>query len=189
MLSEFLTTSFQNVRSSHRTDTLHTVLIEEVKKRYPEFASLRWVQEFKLKQDGFGGTFDVDIIGFDKDDNIAVAVLAKAINSNVNKNVKNYANTTIGEASRLMFAPNVSPAKVLFVSVLPRLAPRFNKEGKVTGLDNVVSAKQRTNVDKVLQAQYNGVVEVLDFYYDIDNITTLTHKEQFDVIGVSNLIA
>ena len=187
MLTEFIQTSFQNVRSSHRTDMLHTALLEEVKQRYPEYANLRWVFEYQLPEDSFGGSFDIDICGFNQDNELEVCVLAKAINSNVNKNIKNYANTTIGEAARIMFAPGVAPKKVLFISVLPRVAPRFNREGAVVGYDNVLSAKARTNVSGVLEAQYNSVVEALDIFYDIDNVTNLVEKQEFQTIAISNL--
>ena len=118
MIFNFLETSFQNVRSSKRTDQLHDALLTQFLETYPELKSLHWRQEYKLQQDAFGGTFDIDIVGLDDNGYIKYAILAKAINSNVNKNIKNYANTTIGEASRLFYAPIVNETieKILFVS-------------------------------------------------------------------------
>ena len=75
----------------------------------------------------------------------------------MNKNIKNYANTTIGEAARIYYAPGVELEKVLFVSVLQRVAPRFNNQGNITGFDDVVSAKNRTKVNGILNLQYGGV--------------------------------
>lgn len=186
LISEFLTTSFQNVRSSKRTDELHKVLLDEVLNNNPDWAEYDWVFEYQLPVDGFGGTFDVDIAGFYKGE-LKIAILAKAINSNVNKNIKNYANTTIGEAARIMFAPNIEMEKVLFVSILPRVAPRFNKEGEVQGFDDVVGAKNRTKVGDILKKQYNDSVESLDIYYDISGLKQMTNKEEFDVIQIKNL--
>ena len=183
---EFLTTSFQNVRSSKRTDELHKVLLDEVLNANPEWAEYDWEFEYQLPVDGFGGTFDVDIAGFSKGE-LKVAILAKAINSNVNKNIKNYANTTIGEAARIMFAPNIEMEKVLFVSVLPRVAPRFNKAGDVKGFDDVIGAKNRTKVNHVLNAQYQGKVESLDIFFDISDVRSFTHSDQFQEIAVENL--
>ena len=183
---EFLTTSFQNVRSSKRTDELHKVLLDEVLNSNPEWAEYDWEFEYQLPVDGFGGTFDVDIAGFSKGE-LKVAILAKAINSNVNKNIKNYANTTIGEAARIMFAPNIEMEKVLFVSVLPRVAPRFNKAGDVKGFDDVIGAKNRTKVNHVLNAQYQGKVESLDIFFDISDVRSFTHSDQFQEIAVENL--
>jgi hypothetical protein len=185
-LIEFLTTSFQNVRSSKRTDELHKVLLDEVLNANPEWAEYDWKFEYQLPVDGFGGTFDVDIAGFSKGE-LKIAILAKAINSNVNKNIKNYANTTIGEAARIMFAPNIEMEKVLFVSVLPRVAPRFNKAGEVKGFDDVVGAKNRTKVNEVLNAQYQGKVESLDIFFDIAAVRSFTHSDQFQEIAVENL--
>ena len=185
-LIEFLTTSFQNVRSSKRTDELHKVLLDEILNANPEWAEYDWEFEYQLPVDGFGGTFDVDIAGFSKGE-LKIAILAKAINSNVNKNIKNYANTTIGEAARIMFAPNIEMEKVLFVSVLPRVAPRFNKAGEVQGFDDVVGAKNRTKVNEVLNAQYQGTVESLDIFFDISGVRSFTHSDQFQEIAVENL--
>lgn len=187
-LTEFLTTSFQNVRSSKRTDELHKALLNEILNKNSDLAEYTWEFEYQLKEDAFGGTFDIDIVGFDADGDIRVAILAKAINSNVNKNIKNYANTTIGEAARLYYAPGLQDIeKVLFVSILPRLAPRFNTAGNVVGFDDVISAKNRTKIDDVLQRQYNGIVETVDLYFDIEDVTKRVNKEGYDVINPINL--
>ena len=184
-IKNFLTTSFQNVRSSRRTDDLHQALLEELTQTYPEFQQLAWKFEYKLEEDAFGGTFDIDLAGFDiSSGELKVAVLAKAINSNVNKNIKNYANTTIGEAARLVYAPGIELDKVLFVSILPRVAPRFDKLRQIVGYDDVVSAKERTNISNVLRAQYDDQVQSVDLFYDIEGVRDVV---DFDVIGVSNL--
>ena len=188
ILESFLTTSFQNVRSSKRTDELHSVLLDEVLNANPDLAEYTWKFEYKLQEDAFGGTFDIDIAGFNDDGDLVVAILAKAINSNVNKNIKNYANTTIGEAARLYYAPKCNTIdKILFVSILPRIAPRFNTAGEVTGFDDVISAKNRTKLDDVLQRQYHGTVDTIDLYFDIDNVKQQTSKADYQEIGVSNL--
>jgi hypothetical protein len=188
ILEDFLTTSFQNVRSSKRTDELHKVLLDEILNANPDLAEYTWKFEYQLQEDAFGGTFDIDIAGFDADGDIRVAILAKAINSNVNKNIKNYANTTIGEAARLYYAPGCnSIEKILFVSVLPRVAPRFNTAGDVAGFDDVLSAKNRTKIDDVLQRQYHGAVDTIDLFFDIDNVKAQNTKADYQEISVSNL--
>ena len=198
ILENFLTTSFQNVRSSKRTDELHTVLLNEVLNANPDLAELNWQFEYKLPEDAFGGTFDIDIAGFDDNGELVCAILAKAINSNVNKNIKNYANTSIGEAARLWFAPNpvdgetivgdcCALEKILFVSVLPRVAPRFKTTGEIAGFDDVVSAKSRTKIDDVLFVQYGKVVKIIDLYFDIDDVKGKNCKADYQEISVSNL--
>ena len=186
-LAEFLTTSFQNVRSSKRTDDLHDVLLSEILVSNPQWQGMEWRFEYKLPLDAFGGTFDIDIAGFDLDGNLKVCILAKAMNSNVNKNIKNYANTTIGEAARLAYAPNVELEKILFVSVLPRVAPRFKKDGTVGGFDDVISAKNRTKIDGVLKKQYGELVGLLDVFFDINNIKNKNTKDDFNTIMIENL--
>lgn len=189
-LTEFLTTSFQNVRSSKRTDELHKALLNDILNQNPDLAEYTWEFEYQLKEDAFGGTFDIDIAGFDADGILRVAILAKAINSNVNKNIKNYANTTIGEAARIYYAPNCQQIqKVLFVSILPRVAPRFDNSGIVTGFDDVVGAKNRTKIDDVLQRQYGGIVETVDLFFDIAHVDKCEHKDNFNTITPLNLDA
>ena len=186
-LVEFLQTSFQNVRSSKRTDDLHDVLLNEILVKNPQWQGMDWRFEYKLPLDAFGGTFDIDIAGFDLDGKLKVCILAKAMNSNVNKNIKNYANTTIGEAARLAYAPNVELEKILFVSVLPRVAPRFKKDGTVSGFDDVISAKNRTKIDGVLKKQYGELVGLLDVFFDINNVKNKNTKDDFNTIMIENL--
>ena len=186
-LVEFLQTSFQNVRSSKRTDDLHDVLLNEILVKNPQWQGMDWKFEYKLPLDAFGGTFDIDIAGFDLDGKLKVCILAKAMNSNVNKNIKNYANTTIGEAARLAYAPNVELEKILFVSVLPRVAPRFKKDGTVSGFDDVISAKNRTKIDGVLKKQYGELVGLLDVFFDINNVKNKNTKDDFNTIMIENL--
>lgn len=182
-METFLETSFQNVRSSKRTDEFHKVLLDEVLNANPAWAEYDWQYEYQLPVDGFGGTFDIDIAGF-RDGQLKIAILGKALNSNINKNVKNYANTSVGEAARLMYAPDILLEKVLFVSVLPRVAPRFNKAGEVQGYDDVVSAKERTKINTVLHFQYGGKVEAIDLFFDIEGVKTL---QEFNTINITNL--
>ena len=186
-LVEFLQTSFQNVRSSKRTDDLHDVLLNEILVKNPQWQGMDWRFEYKLPLDAFGGTFDIDIAGFDLEGKLKVCILAKAMNSNVNKNIKNYANTTIGEAARLAYAPNVELEKILFVSVLPRVAPRFKKDGTVSGFDDVISAKNRTKIDGVLKKQYGELVGLLDVFFDINNVKNKNTKDDFNTIMIENL--
>ena len=116
-----------------------------------------------------------------------VCILAKAMNSNVNKNIKNYANTTIGETARLAFAPDLNLEKILFVSILPRVAPRFKKDGSVGGFDDVISAKNRTKIDGVLNKQYGELVGIMDIFFDINNVRNKKTKDEFHDIIVENL--
>jgi len=185
-MQTFLETSFQNVRSDKRTDVLHQVLLDEILNDNPTWAEYDWKFEYKLPVDGFGGTFDLDIAGF-VDGVLKVAILAKAMNSNIAKNIKNYANTTIGEAARLMYAPDVDLEKVLFVSIFPRLAPRFKKSGQVEGFDNVLSSKSSTNVAPVLTKQYGNKVQAVDLMFDIGDVTQKKTKDDFSAIIVENL--
>ena len=187
-LSEFLTTSFQNVRSKERTDRLHKAVLNEILNVNPEFAELRWEFEYELPEDSFGGTFDLDIVGFDDNDEIKVIILDKAYQSNIGKNMKNYANTSVGESARVFFSPLCQKVeKILFVNVMPRVAPKFKTNGTFDGFDDVVNYKKRCKIDDVLDRQYDGVVKVIDLYYDIENVTEQKNKADYNVINALNL--
>jgi hypothetical protein len=64
------------------------------------------------------------------------------------------------------------------------VAPRFNTKREVVGLDDVVSAKNRTRINDILAAQYGSKVEAIDLFFDIEGVDTLSN---FDYIEVSNL--
>ena len=206
-LVEFLQTTFQDNRSSLRTTKLHKVILDEILRVKPEWKKYTWVievkdpkfdetavnrgREYKIKQDGYGGTFDIDIAGFEGDElideNLKVVILVKANNSCVGKNIKNFANTSVGEAARVFYAPNVKLEKLLFVSVLPRVSPIFENDGNVKGFDNVISYKKRSDPSNILNAQYGNKVQVIDTYYDIGDVRNKKTKSEFSDIIVENL--
>jgi hypothetical protein len=185
-METFLQTSFQNVRSDKRTDVLHTELLDEMLNTNPAWAEYDWKFEYRLPIDALGGTFDLDIAGFIGEE-LKVAILAKAMNSNIAKNIKNYANTTIGEAARLMLAPDINLEKVLFITISPRVAPRFKKSGLVEGFDNVLSSKSRTKVAPVLTKQYGDKVQAIDLMYDIQDVRQKKTRDDFSAIIIENL--
>ena len=174
-------------RSPKRTDDLHEVLKREIIEKNPQWKDLKWKFEYKLPVDAFEGTFDIDIAGFDVDGNLKVCILAKGCQSSINKNIKNYANTTIGESARLYKIPNNKIEKILFVSVLPRVAPRFKKDGTVGGFDDVISAKNRTKIDGVLEELFDNTAKVIDLYFDIVDLRNKKTKDEFADIIVENL--
>ena len=181
-LSTFISKSFQNVRSSKRTEELHLAVLKYLYYNDPSLARFDVKFEYTMP-DAFNGTFTVDIALFENK-KLHTVVLCKALNSNINKNQKNLANTTIGEAARLCYSPT-PPSKVIFVSVMPEIAPRFNRSGVVTGFDDVVKSKLNTNISNVLKQQYNNQVCTLDLWYQIPNVQsrlTQTAYESFDPI-------
>ena len=138
-LTEFLTTSFQNVRSSTRTDELHKALLNEILNQNPDLADYDWKFEYQLKEDAFGGTFDIDIVGFD-DGDMRVAFLPK-LSEQRGKNIKNYRNTSVGEQHDCSSTFVLTVEKILFVNVIPRVAPRVQNNGCFDGFDEVINCK------------------------------------------------
>ena len=64
----------------------------------------------------------------------------------------------------------------------------FQHSVEVTGFDDVISAKNRTMLDDVLQRQYHGTVDTIDLYFDIDNVKQQTSKADYQEIGVDSYI-
>lgn len=184
-LEQFINTSFLDIRGTERTDSLHTALVELLRKQRPELVDMEVRYETRYP-DGYGGMFKLDIAFFDADDNCRLVVLDKALNSSVGKNIKNYGNTTVGEAARLMYSEK-PPAEVLFITVTPRLAPVFNKQGEVQRLDDVVNCVAQTNPQKILDQQYDGNVRAAYIFYDIVDVKDKKTQQQFQPIEFENL--
>ena len=184
-LEEFITGSFRDVRSSNRTDNLHTALVNLLLQQRPELSGLTIKYEYRYP-DCYGGTFQVDIAFFAEDGTCPLVVLAKALNSSVGKNIKNYGNCTIGEAARIMHS-DAPPAEVLFITVAPRLAPIFLSSGDVKGFDDVTKKVSETNPQRVLSIQYDGTVKSHYIFYDIVDVKQKLNKTDFQKIEFENL--
>lgn len=183
---EFLKHSFANVRSSHRTHKMHHAIIRQLIHSYPEYEKYDWVHEWRLPKDGFGGTFDIDVVGF-KDSVPKVFILAKSINSSYAKNSKNYANTSIGEMHRIMDSDIINPEQVFFINIYPRILPTFNNQGIVTGYDNVAKSKEKTNIKPIMESYYPNKVFEINIYYDIKNIYDYKTSAEFAEIIPENI--
>jgi hypothetical protein len=195
MIKKFLAESFKDVRSSKRTDVLHDAIIDSLTTMNPYMKDYKWEVEIGV-EDGYQlpkenkrkKKFKIDIVGRCKKTNdVKICVLAKAMNSSIGKNFQNYTNTTIGEAARVMFSPEIarSVEKVLFVSFYPRVAPIFDKNGVVKGLER--SAMNKPKIDHILNSQYNDVVRVVDVPYDIRNIESMSCVDDFYSIDIDNI--
>jgi hypothetical protein len=185
MLSEFLTTTFVDVRSARRTDELHDAILSELLDKYPRYKKYKWEFEYNLKGDAFGGAFKVDILGF-KNGLPKVAILCKCNNSNIGKNIYNFTNTTIGESARLMYS-EYKFEKILFVSVYPRKAPLFKKDGSIRSFDTPYTYKERVNSSRILHEQYGNIVEEVNIFYDIENLESKKSREDFYKIIPKNI--
>ena len=185
-IKDFLKTAFQNVRSSKRTDVLHEVVLSQLLENYPDYNKYDWKFENRIDSDGYGGTFDIDIIGYLKKQP-KVAILCKCINSNYGKNSKNYANTTLGEAYRVVFAEGVKIQKAIFVNIYPNICPSFTTDGKIRGYDNIEKYKSRTNVGRALFNLYGKKVEEVNVSYDIENLDKKKSKKDFQNINPINI--
>ena len=186
ILKTFLETTFVDVKSTKRTDKLHTAVLSEFLRKYPKYKKYNWKFEYNLRGDAYGGTFKIDIIGLDNEGITKIAILCKCNNSNIGKNIYNYTNTTIGESARLMYS-EYKFEKILFVSVYPNKAPLFKKDGSVRSFDTPFTYKERVNSSKILFKQYGDTVEEVNIFYDIENLESKESKEDFYQIKPKNI--
>ena len=188
LLSEFLVTGFANNRSSHRTDLLHSAVLEEYLVQHPGHSNLDWSYEQKI-EDAYGGTFKVDIVGRNSSGDNIVGICAKAINSNFAQNIKNYANTTVGESVRILMGPAAETLeKVVFFTVHPMFAPYFKSNGTKSRVEDVMRSKSRCDIGPAIHALHGDIVELMCYTYNIAEVSEYTTKADFQSgITVLNL--
>jgi len=184
IVEKFLPVTFNDNRSSKRTDLLHDCVLETLCQRYPEYGKeYKWKFEYRLKDDAYGGTFDIDIVGFRKDDpKRMVAILCKAINSSYNKNSKNYANTVMGECHRMLDSEHKFD-KILFVNIIPNEVPNFTNEGVLKSFEIV----KPVDLSKLLYKNWGTKVEDLKLRYDIKGLRNKLTKMDFKKIEIENM--
>jgi len=207
LLSEFITITFQNARSTKRTELLHQAILTEIKKDYPEFDDLNWKFEQRLP-DGYnyymeGGVrkerktkkgnwvrfFKIDIVGFDKNGIPRVVICVKGLNNNVLQNVFNYCNTSLGESDRLLYGPHENDIqKMIFVTLYPNKTAYFDKNGIVKKIENVAKRMLDTDPSYMLHKKHGNTIKIVKYNYDINELENYTHKSQFEEgITFSNL--
>lgn len=185
-LKEFIKHSFNNIRSTFRTIPMHNAVLEEFLKNYPQYKDYEWEHEWILNDDGIDGTFKIDIVGM-KNGKAKVFILCKSINSSFAKNAKNYANCVMGEMHKIMDCESINPELLLFVNICPRFAPVFDGKGKVKSLDDVYKSKSRAKVSKIMKKYYKNKVFEVNLYYDIQDIHTKKHRDDFLDITPKNI--
>lgn len=188
-LEDFLLTTFKDNRNKKRTDVLHKVVLNEFLNLYPEYSEYVWKYEVDLP-DSYGSKFRVDIVGFGKNGGAKIAICDKSMNGNISQNLKNYANCSVGESIRLLYAEeNQDIEKMIFFTVMPRRAPYFTKNGEKKHIEDVVKARKNTNIDKVMNKLWGERVELIHYSYDIVEVDEYTKKEEFATgISIRNLV-
>lgn len=176
-LLPFIKRTFDGVRGTSRVKDLHERIVQVL--GYDKLPDVRIEYEYKYQNDGLGGTFDVDIAVFGPDGSFEVAILAKAMNSSINKNVNNYSCLKFGEANRLLLGTNPNkPKKIIFFDVSPRRAPLFNKNGDIKSLETVKHKNPYIREGFRLE---DKSVTIIDVFYDICNLDRYQNKEQLEM--------
>ena len=188
VLEEFLITSHQNVRSTERTVRLHCCVLEWLKSNYPKFKLYDWEFEYSISGDGYGGSFKIDIVGLNNDIP-KIAVLVKCPNTNIGKNLKNYANTQCGESGRIRYWKEGVINEIFFVTIFPSIDPVFTSNGEWKNGD-LLRMMKHTNPTRVIKGDASGTntkVELIDICYDIGDLSQKRTRDDFKIIKPVNI--
>jgi hypothetical protein len=183
---DFLKITFQDIRSSKRTAILHKAVLEQFLLEYPQYKKYDWKYEWTILNDGFNGSFKIDIVGFLKNEP-KIAILCKSINSCFGKNSKNFASSLIGDTVRVLESKPEVFDKVFLINVMPRKIPVFDKNGKVKRLDLANSYHHRSNISVFLKKIYGDKASLIRIYYDIQNINSFKDRSNFHEIIPENI--
>lgn len=119
------TTNLFGIRSSKRTDAIHSMLKTYIETRNPRVSC---TVEYKLAT--LLGGFDVDIAVFEKDTpHLLACLLFKGLTSSIAKNSKNYEHNKIGEAVKAK--SGMGSARLLFLDVVPIRCPTYGTDDAI----------------------------------------------------------
>lgn len=176
ILNTFLNVSdTKNIRGNSRTKQLHIICSDLYKTRYNLQDA---VEQFEVrnKKDGYGRTFDIDILITTKEGN-KHAILAKSIQSNYNKNSNNYTNTMVGEIVRaLSSTSSMKLERLAFINFVPLVCPCFNGN-KVKWQETKHITSNETI--KELITKYDDKAEIINIFYKIKEYKKITSKQDF----------
>lgn len=129
-----------SVRSSKRTDQLHTDIA-----KYIESRNTKVFCKIEQTLTNLLGTINVDIVIYNKETQSIIGALSiKAPMNNIAQNRTNYENTKIGEAIKIMSAlPD--EAHFAFLDILPKECPYYTKDGSIKKIEKIDIEKTRYN--------------------------------------------
>tara|TARA_R110000824_G_scaffold11277_1_gene49277 strand:- start:1997 stop:2608 length:612 start_codon:yes stop_codon:yes gene_type:complete len=121
------------VRSSRRTDIMNLHMVEYLKTIFkgPKF-SFKCEEKVTCSR---GKKFKIDVVIY-RDGKQFVLVLLKAIQSSYNKNRFNYANTTMGETSRI-YDLSHTPQNLhsVWIDWVPNTVPNYNNQKELLSME------------------------------------------------------
>jgi hypothetical protein len=208
-ITDFIIKTFTNPKSVKRTNILNECILDEFKKDNPQYASLNWKYEYKLRDsynlkirdengnwDGTSweyhkkyGRFKVDTVGLNENNVPKIVFLNKSLNNNILQNIFNYPNTSLGESDRLLLGPHRNDIEqLIFVTVYPNQTPYFYKDGTIKRIENITKRIKFANPSEMIYEKYGDKIKIVRYTYDINEINQYTHKSEYQKgITISNL--
>lgn len=163
----------KNIRGTKRTEKLHSLCFEVFKSMNDGDYEVEY--EVRNKRDGYGRTFDIDVLVYQND--ATYAILAKSIQSDYNKNGNNYTNTICGEVVRTLGSSSTLKVdKVIFMNFVPLVCPSF--KGNVVKWQKTKHLTTNETIKDLISA-FRNKVEIVNIYYQISDYASIKTKEQF----------
>ena len=170
-------------RSSRRTDCMNEKLVEYLKTIFTDPAyTFETEKEIKCSR---GQNFKIDVVMYKNKKKYALFLL-KAIQSSYNKNRYNYANTTVGETSRIYDHKKI-PENLhsIWIDWIPNKVPVYDKHKKLIKTEKCQVCNMSTSQDRwnnTLKEQSSSV-----FYSKIKFDYDFLNSKHDNVIGEDNL--
>jgi ribosomal protein L31 len=154
-------TNEHGVRSSKRTDVIHTKICSWIESLNPRVSC---VIEERLKI--ATGTIDTDIVVRNKaTQEIVACVSFKALMNNIGQNRTNNENVKCGEAIKITSAIPVH-AKLVFLDIVPETSPYYTKGGSMTRMETNPPSEWKER-EKKLMTMVNQRAELITDIYTL----------------------
>lgn len=166
-----------SVRSSKRTDVVHTYIKEYIQSRNPLISCK---VEYKLQTKL--GNFDVDIAMF-KEEKLVACLLFKGLTSSISKNSKNYEHNKIGEAIKAK--SGMGDAKLVYLDVIPVRCPTYGAADDIKCWETHTPDKIRSRSAQVASVVNEGRVRpVIDDIYTVSVEYAYHPKRVIELTGI-----
>lgn len=166
------------VRSSRRTDSVHSFIKTYIETRNPR---LRCVVEHALPTKL--GSFDVDLALF-AGDTLVSCLLFKGLTSSISKNEKNYEHNKLGEAIKAKSGMSKT-AKLVYLDVVPVRCPTYKSDGTIKCWETHTAETVRERNTRLCEvANEDRAVPIIDDIYTVSVDYTYGPDKQITVSSI-----
>jgi hypothetical protein len=164
-------------RGKLRQTKINEALIDILKTK-DEFNDCSFKTEIEVESYcGKKKKFKIDVVVYDKHNQIKLLVLGKAPASNVAQNDINLSCIRVGELSRV-----VEDTKIIFITFLPNTTPFFKEGGAIKSFEKNIPEY----ISKWKNREYPRDFDEIYITFDIDGIDNCKEKEDVEQLFLSS---